>query len=172
MLRYIHTSEREFLVKTIMNILKNIKNNLTGSILCGVLIGVCLLSIVIPQATNADFDSTSNASYLVKNTSWVPRTAKTIKVVITAYSSTLDQTDDSPFVTASGKCVKDGTIANNMLPFGTKIMIPALYGDKVFVVEDRMNKRKGNYHFDIWMPSKPLAVNFGVKTAEIEVLEN
>jgi 3D (Asp-Asp-Asp) domain-containing protein len=35
-----------------------------------------------------------------------------------------------------------------------------------------MNRRKGNYQFDIWMPNRPLAVNFGVKTAEIEVLEN
>jgi len=163
-----------------MNILKNIKNiRFTSSVLFGVLAGVCLLGIVVPEVTIADSANasdastgTSNVSYVVKNTTWVPRTAKTIKVVVTAYSSTPDQTDDSPFVTASGKCVKDGIIANNMLPFGTKIRIPELYGNKVFTVEDRMNKRKGNYHVDIWMADRPSAINFGAKTVNIEVLES
>jgi 3D (Asp-Asp-Asp) domain-containing protein len=35
-----------------------------------------------------------------------------------------------------------------------------------------MNKRMGNHRLDLWMPSKSLALNFGVKTAEIEILEN
>jgi len=59
-----------------------------------------------------------------------------------------------------------------LFPLGTKIRIPGLYGDKIFVVEDRMNKKKGNNHFDIWFPSKSLAKNFGVKTTYIEVLED
>ena len=97
---------------------------------------------------------------------------RTIKVVVTAYSSTPDQTDSTPFVTASGKQVADGIIANNMLPFGTKVMIPELYGYKVFTVQDRMASYKSKYHIDIWMPSRPLAVNFGVKTVDMEVLQN
>ena len=163
-----------------MNILKNIKNNiilsgnfhLVGSLLCGIMVSICLLGITVPQATNADFASTSNASYVVKNTSWVPRIAKTVKVIITAYSSTPDQTDDTPFITASNTHVRDGIIANNMLPFGTKVRIPELYGNKVFVVEDRMNRKKGNYHVDIWMPDRPSAITFGAKIAHIEVLES
>jgi 3D (Asp-Asp-Asp) domain-containing protein len=59
-----------------------------------------------------------------------------------------------------------------MLPFGTKVMIPKLYGNKVFTVEDRMASYKSNYHIDIWMPSKPLALNFGIKTAKVEILED
>jgi len=51
---------------------------------------------------------------------------KKILVVITAYSSTVDQTDDTPFITANGSFVRDGIVANNMLPFGTKIKIPEL----------------------------------------------
>src|SRR5438128_8379875 len=39
----------------------------------------------------------------------------------TAYSSTRDQTDASPFVTASGTRVRDGIIAINGLKFGTKV---------------------------------------------------
>ena len=148
------------------------KTPLIGSILAGIIVGICLLGIIIPQTTSADFTSTSNAAYIDKVANQAQKIVKTIKVVVTAYSSTPDQTDDTPFITASGKSVADGIIANNMLPFGTKIKIPQLYGDKVFTVEDRMNRDKSNYHIDIWMQSKPLAVNFGVKTADIEVLEN
>jgi 3D (Asp-Asp-Asp) domain-containing protein len=93
-----------------------------------------------------------------------------IKVIITAYSSTTWQTDDTPFETASGLTVKDGIVANNLLPFGTEIKIPELYGDKVFTVEDRMHSRKGNYHVDIWFPTLEQAQKFGVKEAYIEVL--
>jgi len=145
---------------------------LTGSIFAGILISVCLLAMIMPRITDADFANATNASYVAKAANEARKVAKTIKVVITAYSSTPEETDETPFITASGKSVSDGIIANNMLPIGTKIRIPSLYGSKVFVVEDRMNRRKSDYHIDIWMASKPLAVNFGVKTADIEVLEN
>jgi len=101
-----------------------------------------------------------------------PIRTKKVKVVITAYSSTCWQTDDTPFITASGETVRDGIIANNMLPFGTEVMIPELYGDKVFVVEDRMNAKKGYYHVDIWFPEYEQAKEFGSKTTYIEILES
>ena len=44
---------------------------------------------------------------------------RVIYVTVTSYSSTPDQTDDSPFVTANGTWVHDGTLAANFLPFGT-----------------------------------------------------
>lgn len=97
---------------------------------------------------------------------------KKILVVITAYSSTVDQTDDTPFITANGTYVRDGIVANNMLPFGTKIKIPELYGDKEFVVADRMNALKSDYHIDIWFPSYLEAKNFGVKKTYIEVSQS
>lgn len=101
-----------------------------------------------------------------------PKVVKTINVIITAYSSTPEETDSTPFITAAGTTVKDGIIANNLLPFGTKIRIPELYGDKVFTVEDRMSSKKGYYHFDIWFPSKQEAKEFGAKLTHIEVLES
>ncbi len=100
-----------------------------------------------------------------------PETTQKIRVIITAYSSTIWETDDSPFITAAGTLVRDGVIANNYLPFGTKIRIPELYGDKIFVVEDRMSWRKGNYQFDIWFPDYWQALNFGAQRTYIEVLE-
>ncbi len=48
----------------------------------------------------------------------------TIKVIVTAYSSSSLQTDSTPFITAAGTEVRDGIIANNLLAFGTKVKIP------------------------------------------------
>ncbi|MFH0956075.1 MAG: hypothetical protein V1801_02600 [Candidatus Falkowbacteria bacterium] len=93
---------------------------------------------------------------------------------ITAYNSEVGQTDDSPCITANGFDVCENgvedTVAANFLPFGSKVRIPELFGDRVFVVRDRMNKRFAN-RVDVWMIEKPDAVNFGVKIAKIEVLE-
>lgn len=88
---------------------------------------------------------------------------------ITAYSSLVEETDASPFITASGSHVHEGIVAANTLPFGAKIMIPDLFGDKVFTVEDRMAPK--NWHkIDIWFPSASDAKQFGVKRAKILVI--
>lgn len=87
---------------------------------------------------------------------------RTVTVSMTAYSSTVDQTDDSPFITANGTRVRDGIVAANFVPFGTKVKIPELYGDKVFEVTDRMNKRYQT-RVDIWMETRQEAIQFGVK---------
>ncbi len=97
------------------------------------------------------------------------RVKKKMVVVITGYSSTPDQTDDTPFITASGAHVEDGIVAANFLPFNTKVQIPKLFGDKVFVVKDRMNRRFSD-RMDIWFADRSTALKFGKRTAEIVVL--
>jgi 3D (Asp-Asp-Asp) domain-containing protein len=92
-----------------------------------------------------------------------------IEVKITAYSSTKSQTDSTPFIAASGKRVYDGMVAANFLPFGTKIKIPELFGDKIFTVDDRMNQRYQN-RIDIWYSSTASAIKFGIKQATIEIV--
>ncbi|MEK7659878.1 MAG: hypothetical protein AAB343_01610 [Patescibacteria group bacterium] len=92
------------------------------------------------------------------------------QVWVTAYSSTVDQTDSTPLVTASNTNVRDGVLAANFLPFGTRVQIPNLYGDKVFVVEDRMHRRFRD-HVDIWMPETSEAMKFGKVPATIVVLD-
>lgn len=89
---------------------------------------------------------------------------------VTAYSSTVDQTDASPFITASGTHVRHGTIAWNAVPIGTEVRIPSVYGDRIFVVEDRLNAAATAYHLDIWMASRDEALQWGAKILKIEVL--
>lgn len=101
-----------------------------------------------------------------------PRVIKKLRVIVTGYSSTTFETDDDPYITAAGTQVREGIVANNLLPIGTKIKIPELYGDEIFVVEDRMHWKKGHYHVDIWFPSYWQAKNFGAQRTQIEILES
>lgn len=94
---------------------------------------------------------------------------RTMHATVTAYSSTIDQTDDTPFHTANGKEVEDGIVAANFLPFGTRLRIPELFGDKIFTVQDRMHERFSDRHIDIWMVSREKAETFGIHYAKIEI---
>lgn len=116
---------------------------------------------------------------------------RTMWVVATAYSSDPWQTDSSPCTPAMShfdmcaEFVETGvadTIATNMLPLGTKVKFPDLYGDKVFVVRDRMNaKYNGTNRIDFWIGSeqptnqtiirdaKQKAIQFGVKRLKMEI---
>lgn len=93
---------------------------------------------------------------------------------MTAYNSEVGQTDDSPCTTANGFNVcKHGiedTIAANFLPMGTKVKIPNLFGERVFIVRDRMNKKHPN-RVDVWMKDRHDAIKFGVKVAKIQIIE-
>jgi 3D (Asp-Asp-Asp) domain-containing protein len=101
-----------------------------------------------------------------------PKISRKIKAIITAYSSTPWETDETPYITAAGTKVREGIVANNYLPLGTKIRIPEIFGDKIFVVEDRMHWRKGKYQIDIWFKDYWQAKNFGAKKTYIEILES
>jgi 3D (Asp-Asp-Asp) domain-containing protein len=101
-----------------------------------------------------------------------------LMVEMTGYSSTPDQTNCQPFITASGEWVRDGIVAANFLDFGTKIRIPEYFGEKEFIVKDRMNSRYSfpkddsyDGYVDIWFETRSEAVSFGRVLAEIEVIE-
>ena len=114
---------------------------------------VTLQGQALVQSTNPD-------TPVVVTQYWVP---------VTAYSSTPDQTDSTPFITASGTGVRDGVIACNFLRFGTKVRFPQLYGEKIFVVEDRMAV-KNSHKMDIWFVNRDQARQFGIKIAKVEIL--
>jgi 3D (Asp-Asp-Asp) domain-containing protein len=102
-------------------------------------------------------------------------TKYTVNTVLTAYNSDIGQTDDSPCITASGfdvcKHGAEDTVAINGYRMGTRVRFPELFGDRVFVVRDRMNARYNSTHVDVWMLSKADAKSFGIKSAKMEVLD-
>ena len=80
----------------------------------------------------------------------------------TAYTARVEETDDSPFIMASGKRVYKGAIAcPNKFKLGDKIKIDGL---GIFICEDRMNKRyRDSEHFDIYFENYDEAIKFGRK---------
>ncbi|MCD4705626.1 3D domain-containing protein [bacterium] len=100
----------------------------------------------------------------------VPKVSYSKYVTVTAYSSTVDQCDSTPFITANGTRVHDGIIAANFLRFGTKVRFPKYSGNKIYTVEDRMHQRFSN-RADIWMITRKQAINFGAQRLKIEILE-
>ncbi|MFC1629808.1 3D domain-containing protein [Patescibacteria group bacterium] len=154
---------------------------IASMIIAGIAVGISLFFIFKAQGVGADLVNPPEVSGLtiieensLKSVSAPPakNVVRRIRVIATAYSSTVWQTDDTPFITAAGTSVRNGVVANNLLPFGTKIRMPEIYGDDVFVVEDRMHSRQSLYHVDIWFSSYQEAKNFGAKTTYIEILES
>jgi 3D (Asp-Asp-Asp) domain-containing protein len=93
-------------------------------------------------------------------------------VTATAYSSTPDQTDSTPFITASGARVRPGTLAvspdllrDGAVRFGDQVRIEG----RLYVVEDTMHRR-WRRRVDVWMPSRGEARRWGVRRVRMEVL--
>jgi len=86
--------------------------------------------------------------------------------IFTAYTASVFQTDSSPMITANNINVRKGIIANNCLPFGTKIKV----NDKIYEIQDRMNQRYGCNSFDIYMTKYHKARDFGRQILKYEVI--
>ncbi len=130
---------------------------------------------------SADYQTATRMVYAFENemkpfgTLPVSETAhprKLFTIPITAYTSEVGQTDDTPCITASGMNVceraTEDVVAANFLPMGTRVRIPELYGDRIFTVQDRMNARY-NKHMDVWLKDLKQAKQFGLKYTKIEV---
>ena len=153
------------------NLNYNLKTTVSGEI----------SELTVDDATNNSSDTDSEVKKVALALEPVPeKTEPEIRVIssgihtMTAYNSEVAQTDDSPCITANGFNVCEhgieDTVAANFLKFGTKVRIPDLFGDRIFVVRDRMNKRYPD-RVDIWMLEKSDAIQFGVRRTRIEVIE-
>ena len=91
-----------------------------------------------------------------------------VVATITAYTSSVDETDDTPFITASGARTGHGIIAcPSKYDFGTQIVIEG----RQYTCEDRMNRRyRDQERFDIWVETKDDAFTWGIRELEIKVL--
>lgn len=158
------------------------KKFITFAVITGSLAYYACLPFVFAQAADISSFGTSSTVGITTGTSagttiaTIPTLAEatdtvisTLAMRITAYASVPDETDSTPFITADGTHVGSGEVASNILPFGTKIQIPALFGDEIFTVHDRMSPRIKNT-IDIWMPSVEQALYFGAQHAEVVVL--
>ena len=98
-----------------------------------------------------------------------PETGTVIEAEVTAYNSEPEQTDDTPFITASGTHVHDGTIAcPQVYPFGTIVRIEG----KAYTCEDLMAKKyRDKNYFDIWMSDAEAAKKWGRKTLDVYILQ-
>lgn len=110
---------------------------------------------------------------------------RTLQVFATAYSSDPYQTDATPCIPALGsfdlcenffRTKTEDTIAANFLPLGAKVRFPNMYGDKIFVVRDRMNSRYnydriGYYRIDFYKAAMDDQGNLDQKAAKQEAIE-
>lgn len=90
-------------------------------------------------------------------------------VIATGYTARPEETDSTPHITAAGTKTREGIIAANWLPFGTKVRIDG----KIYTVEDRMNSRytaSFPARIDIVFSSVEKARKFGKQKIEIEIL--
>ena len=96
-------------------------------------------------------------------------TYQVVTAQVSAYTSSKDETDVEPFITASGSKTGPGVLAcPTRLEFGTKVEIDG----KTYICLDRMNKRyRDKEVYDIWVPSKEVAYDWGRKTLEIKIYE-
>jgi 3D (Asp-Asp-Asp) domain-containing protein len=100
---------------------------------------------------------------------------KSTPVTITAYSSTKDQCDSTPHITASNSPVRIGIVAisndlmNEMgLSFGQRVLIP---GHGLFEVQDKMNS-KWHRRVDIWHDDREAARLFGKQKGTLLWIKN
>lgn len=91
-----------------------------------------------------------------------------VKAVVTAYTSSVDETDDNPWETASGSRAREGVVAcPSKYEFGTRVAIAG----REYTCEDRMNRRyREAEHFDVWHESKAEAFAFGKQELVVAIL--
>ncbi len=106
---------------------------------------------------------------------------KSAVVRATAYNSAPNQTDSTPFITATGTRTHFGVVALSRdllakFPYGTKLKIEDLSGryqnllaGQVFIVEDTMHPRKRGT-VDVWMTTRGQALSWGARSVRITEL--
>ena len=98
------------------------------------------------------------------------------EVQVTGYSSTRDQCDGDPFITAANTRVRDGIVAlsRDLLRRYTPDA-PFDWGDRIhlagigdFIVEDSMNARFSR-RVDIWFPDRRSAWRWGLQETTLVI---
>lgn len=126
-----------------------------------------LVSEPVAEACDSPSDIADNSDLAREEITESPSDSPDVSVgEFSAYNAEIGQTDSDPFTMASGKKVYEGAVANNCLPFGSKIEL----NGKIYTVEDRMNKRYGCEHFDLFFNSYAEAIEFGRQELEYSII--
>ena len=147
---------------------------------CSLLLAAALLgagNLNAAQATAQPLLTPPSAQQVGAEVALSRRAGATRTVKATAYNSEVAQTDNSPFITATGTRVRPGVVALSrdllrVFPYGTRVTLQdkaGLLNGRVFIVEDTMHVRKVNT-VDIWMPSRSQALKWGVRNVKITAL--
>lgn len=129
------------------------------------------LSTTIPNSEWPSFLTTPSWRSWRKQESESVYVAEYLRVTVVHYSSTRDQTDDSPFVGRCGR-VGPGTVAvsQDLLRRGIDCGTKVLVGGRTYVVRDAMHHR-WRKRVDIWLPSRAAALKAGVhRNVPLEVV--
>lgn len=99
----------------------------------------------------------------------VPRPHELFVAEVSAYTSSVDETDDTPNINAMGTKPGPGSIAcPSRYAFGTLVFI----NGNEYRCDDRMNPRYDTgYHFDIWVETKAQAFQWGRRNVTVEVVQ-
>lgn len=139
-----------------------------GSFASDTFVGFIMASLIFVSFSPAVAQADDQVSFGRLPVSADAAPKRILRLEVSAYTSRPQETDATPFVTASNTRVRDGVVASNSLPIGTRIRIPAAYGDKVFIVEDRMNARYTR-NVDIWMDDLVKAKSLGRRQLDVHV---
>jgi len=94
-----------------------------------------------------------------------PPEYEVVHATVFAYNSENRQTDEFPAITASGAYVREGALAcPERYPFYTIAKIQGRF----YMCVDRMAKKyRDKDVFDIWMPSRKQALDFGKQKLDV-----
>lgn len=116
-----------------------------------------------------DFEPNLDSFALAAENKRLRERGVTLSATISYYTASKDETDSTPCITADGTNIcpaREGIIATNWLPVGTKIKVDG----KVYRVADRMNQRYQWPYMDILVESKAIAKKNGRQNKEVEIL--
>lgn len=166
-----------------MQFLKKVKSKKVISIVLAFIVSFCTI-LAKPNKTYADEVSNTRIEEMTNQRKVIDvkrnigtsefitvngRTYKARKVTMkcSAYTSAPNEGGAYAY---NGQRLRDGMVAADLklYPIGTKIFIPKL--NKVFTVTDTGSAIR-NQRLDIWMNSKQKALNWGVQTLDVYILE-
>ena len=167
---YSDKRRRRDIIKGVQNKRRNKKLKKFGVFLIKAMIFTLAISFVMYMALKLVPVSTvtvDNPLYSKVEAKEIEPEFKVVVAQVTAYTSSVDETDSTPFETASGARTRDGILAcPPKYEFGTVIEIKG----KNYVCEDRMNRRYHNQErFDIWVETKDVAYEWGLQEVEVKV---